>query len=341
MKKLFGKIRDYKGLIGDSEPTTSLPNSLPTPAPNPESSLIPTPTPAPPCIKFPFYRDCDGDLRGDLATKIIQCAQPPGYVLYPFDCNDKDPNVHVGAPEIIYDGIDNNCNGAIDEIPACDLHSPLNWCYEGRTRSDRELDDVAVSKDGSTIASIYTSNEDCTAQSSNPSRPVSGCPSFVRVFDTSSNSQIGMDIEGFFLSPYDGRQRHLDISADGTVVMVQDLGGLYAYKLNARGIWQHMGDIIRSVREGKPYCDGYPNTGIYSFHLSGNGNEVVIGYPFQCVIHDHPLDGPEREFYGEQAGTVQVFQFSRRSNSWDLTDDIPGEFGGDRFGSAVSLSENV
>ena len=50
-------------------------------------------------------QDCDGD--GSLAT---------------VDCNDQDPLVFPGAPELC-DGVDNSCNGQIDEV--------LTSCYTG------------------------------------------------------------------------------------------------------------------------------------------------------------------------------------------------------------------
>jgi len=61
-----------------------------------------------------FYRDADGDGQGDSASTSQACAAPAGFVADGGDCNDNDPAVHSGAPEIC-NGIDDNCNGEVDE----------------------------------------------------------------------------------------------------------------------------------------------------------------------------------------------------------------------------------
>ncbi|HNA56702.1 MAG TPA: FG-GAP-like repeat-containing protein, partial [Chitinophagales bacterium] len=61
-----------------------------------------------------FFADADGDGYGDDATLVNSCNAPLGYVSIGGDCDDDNASVHPGATEIC-NGIDDNCNGNIDE----------------------------------------------------------------------------------------------------------------------------------------------------------------------------------------------------------------------------------
>ncbi len=59
-----------------------------------------------------WHRDADTDGFGDPALSDVDCAQPTGFVDDNTDCDDGDARVSPISPEVPYDGIDQDCDGA-------------------------------------------------------------------------------------------------------------------------------------------------------------------------------------------------------------------------------------
>lgn len=65
-----------------------------------------------------YYLDADGDGFGNPNIPLEVCAGliPTGYVLDATDCNDANANINPDAAESPCNGIDENCNGVMDDL---------------------------------------------------------------------------------------------------------------------------------------------------------------------------------------------------------------------------------
>lgn len=61
-----------------------------------------------------YYHDADEDRFGDASDGLVDCWPPTGYVAVAGDCDDTRADVNPGATEAC-DGVDNDCDSAIDE----------------------------------------------------------------------------------------------------------------------------------------------------------------------------------------------------------------------------------
>lgn len=61
-----------------------------------------------------WYADADGDGFGNTDVTVISCDAPVGYIADNTDCNDDNAGINPGAAEVC-NGIDDNCNGSVDE----------------------------------------------------------------------------------------------------------------------------------------------------------------------------------------------------------------------------------
>jgi hypothetical protein len=64
-----------------------------------------------------YYQDADGDTYGNPSVSDSACnGAPLGFVADSTDCDDSNPNIYPGAQEITNNGVDDNCNGVVDEF---------------------------------------------------------------------------------------------------------------------------------------------------------------------------------------------------------------------------------
>ena len=66
-----------------------------------------------------FWADIDGDGYGSDAAPLRACSVPTGYTTIADDCDDADSSINPAAVELC-DGLDNDCDGTIDEPDAAD-----------------------------------------------------------------------------------------------------------------------------------------------------------------------------------------------------------------------------
>lgn len=78
---------------------------------------------------FTYYRDNDGDSFGDASNLLTTCENPAptSYVGNDDDCNDNNAAINPNATEVANDGMDNDCDGQIDETSAATDTANKAW----------------------------------------------------------------------------------------------------------------------------------------------------------------------------------------------------------------------
>jgi hypothetical protein len=76
--------------------------------------------------KVTWYADADGDGFGTALYTVEACMAPGGFVSNNTDCNDLEVTAYPGAPELCDNGLDNDCDGLVDDEDD-DMQGFLTW----------------------------------------------------------------------------------------------------------------------------------------------------------------------------------------------------------------------
>ena len=105
-------------------------------------------------VKTTFYQDLDSDGFGDTLVTQDACSAPAGFVADNMDCDDTDPTIFTGAPELC-DRKDNDCDGV---VPADEVDDD----GDGITECEGDCDDTdAATYPGATDIPENGIDEDC------------------------------------------------------------------------------------------------------------------------------------------------------------------------------------
>ena len=142
-----------------------------------------------------WYADTDGDGYGDADSTTTACEQPSGYVDDDQDCDDGSAGTNPDGTELC-DGVDNDCDGTVDEDDALDA---ATW-YEdddGDSYGDASSSTVSCSQPTGYVADATDCDD--TESAANP-----GETEVCDELDNDCDGDVDEGVESTWYLDYDG-----------------------------------------------------------------------------------------------------------------------------------------
>jgi hypothetical protein len=256
----------------------------------------------PACSPKTFYHDKDGDSHGDPFDTLESCTAPPGYVSDNTDCNDTNKAVYPGAPELC-DGLDNNCNGQIDEGNVCSKDSD----GDGYTPAQGDCDDNDAKVHPGAIDMCNGIDDNCDGMIDENAIIATITP--VGTLNICTGKSITLIANADSGISYQWMKNGVNIAGAATSSYTASSTGNYQVKES-----NNFGCKATSL-SAAVYTQSYPIATITpdgSLDICSTGSVILeansgSGYTYQWIKNDVVINGATRRKYtAKRAGTFRV-----------------------------------
>ncbi len=212
--------------------------------------------------QFTFYEDKDNDGFGNLSVAKTGCSNTPptGFVTNSTDCNDNNALIKPSATEVC-DGLDNNCNGNIDE------GLPQFTFYEDKDKDG--FGNATITKTGCSIVpptGYVTSNTDCNDTNANIN------PSATDI----ANNGIDEDCNGsdFISSVYDVYASKISIKPNpaSTTFSIDHIEG----KAIQASLYTSTGILLKKLATDSSNDISELSSGVYFIYITTNDIDLPL-----------------------------------------------------------------
>ncbi|WP_171607214.1 sulfatase-like hydrolase/transferase [Limnovirga soli] len=253
----------------------------------------------PACDSVLYYADKDGDGFGGTISQFKGCYQPIGYVTNNVDCNDSLATISPNAIEIC-DGIDNNCNGLVDEngiMPVINQGITATVCSGSSIVLSANSDNVAsfqwykngVAITGATSATLIVTQ---AGSYSVKETTAEGCSAFSAKTTVSTASRPTATITAL---------GNLNICASGSVLLEANSGAGLTYQ------WKK-GSTLISGATGIQYTATSIGTYYVVVTNSSNCNKQSTGVKVtKTCFAGSNINGNNLNSATEKAGAIAVY----------------------------------